>query len=43
MEIFLPGKSISRREKIRKNDFASSEKFSCYAPVEGTNKKGIKK
>ena len=30
---FLPGKSISRREKIRKNDFAPSEKYACYAPV----------
>ena len=30
---FLLGKSISRREKIRKNDFAPSEKLSCYAPV----------
>ena len=29
---FLPGKSISCREKIRKNDFAPLEKFSCYAP-----------
>ena len=29
---FLPGKSISRREKIRKNDFASSETFSSHAP-----------
>ena len=29
---FLPGKSISRREKkIRKNDFAPSEKYSSYA------------
>ena len=32
MEVFLPGKSISRLEKIRKNDFAPSEKFSSYAP-----------
>ena len=30
---FLPGKSISRREKIRKNDFAPSERFSSYAPA----------
>ena len=31
---FLPGKSISRWEKkIRKNDFAPSEKFSCCAPA----------
>ena len=29
---FLPGKSISRRNKIRKNDFAPSEKYACYAP-----------
>ena len=29
---FLPGKSISRREKITKNDFAPSEKYACYAP-----------
>ena len=29
---FLPGKNISRREKIRKNDFAPSEKYACYAP-----------
>ena len=29
----LPGKSISLREKIRKNDFAPSEKYACYAPV----------
>ena len=26
---FLPGKSISHREKMWKNDFAPSEKFSC--------------
>ena len=32
MEIFYQEKSISRREKIRKNDFAPSEKFSCYTP-----------
>ena len=30
---FLSGKSISHREKIRKNDFAPSEKFSSYAPA----------
>ena len=30
---FLPGKSISRREKIRQNDFAPSEKYSSYAPA----------
>ena len=29
---FLPGKSISCQEKIRKNDFAPSEQFSCYTP-----------
>ena len=29
---FLPGKNILRREKIRKNDFAPSEKYACYAP-----------
>ena len=28
---FLPGKNISRHEKIRKND-APSEKYSSYAP-----------
>ena len=33
MEIFYWEKSISCWEKIRKNDFALSEKFSCYAPV----------
>ena len=29
---FLPGKSISRREKIRKNAFPPSEKYSSYTP-----------
>ena len=38
MEIFYREKSISRREKIRKNDFAPSEKFSCYAPVHNYTK-----
>ena len=32
MGIFYREKSISRREKIRKNDFAPSEKYACYAP-----------
>ena len=34
---FLPGKSISRREK---NDFAPSEKYACYAPDVLCNKFG---
>ena len=29
---FLPGKSVCAGEKIRKNDFAPSEKYGCYAP-----------
>ena len=29
---FLPGKGISLREKIGKNNFAPSEKYSSYAP-----------
>ena len=29
---FSTGKNILRREKIRKNDFAPSEKYACYAP-----------
>ena len=34
---FLPGKSISRREKkFRKNDFAPSEKYSSYASASFT-------
>ena len=33
MEIFYRGKAFHAREKIRKNDFAPSEKFSCYAPA----------
>ena len=32
MEIFYREKSISPREKIRKSDFAPSEKYSSYAP-----------
>ena len=33
MEInFLPGTAFHTGKKIRKNDFAISEKFSCYAP-----------
>ena len=34
---FLPGKSISRREKIWKNDFAPSEKYACCAPEGAPN------
>ena len=30
---FLPWKIISHREKIRKNDFAPSKKYSSYAPA----------
>ena len=30
---FLPGKSISRGKKIRKNDLAPSEKYACYVPA----------
>ena len=32
MEIFYREKAFQARKKIRKNDFAPSEKFSCYAP-----------
>ena len=40
---FLPGKSISRREKIMKNYFAPSEKNVCYAPgvASGEGKKAV--
>ena len=33
MEIFYWEKAFHAGKKIRKNDFASSEKFSCYAPA----------
>ena len=33
MEDFLSGKNFTPVEKIRKNDFAPSENFSCYAPA----------
>ena len=32
MEIFYQEKAFHAREKIRKNDFAPSEKISCYVP-----------
>ena len=32
MEIFYWEKAFHAGKKIRKNDFARSEKFSCYAP-----------
>ena len=37
---FLLGKSISRQEKNQENDFAPSEKFSCYAPDQSSLKLG---
>ena len=40
---FLPAKSISHREKIRKNDFAPSKKFSSYTPLRGKCKFDYKK
>ena len=30
---FLPGKPFNAGKKIRKNDFAPSEKYACYAPA----------
>ena len=33
MEIFYREKAFHARKKIRKNDFAPSEKFACYFPV----------
>ena len=42
MGIFYRVKAFHAGKKIRKNDFAPSEKFSCYAPVDGTNKKWYK-
>ena len=33
LEIFYREKALHTRKKIRKNDFAPSEKFSCYAPA----------
>ena len=33
MEIFYREKAFHAGKQIRKNDFAPSEKFSCYAPV----------
>ena len=32
MEIFYWEKALHTREKIRKNDFAPSEKITCYTP-----------
>ena len=34
MEIFYREKAFHAGKKIRKNDFAPSEKFSCYAPAQ---------
>ena len=34
MEIFYREKAFHAGEKIRKNDFTPSEKFSCYAPAD---------
>ena len=33
MEIFYREKAFHAGKKNRKNDFAPSEKFSCYAPA----------
>ena len=33
MEIFYRKKAFYAGKKIRKDDFAPLEKFSCYAPV----------
>ena len=33
MEIFYREKAFHAGKKIRKNDFAPSEKYACYAPV----------
>ena len=41
MEIFYREKNISRREKIRKNDFPLSEKFPCYAPGRTLNESTV--
>ena len=35
MGIFYREKAFHTGEKIRKNDFAPSEKYACYAPVCG--------
>ena len=32
MEIFYREKAFHAGKKIRKNDFAPSEKYACYAP-----------
>ena len=32
MGIFYREKAFHARKKIRKNDFAPSEKYACYAP-----------
>ena len=34
MEIFYWEKTYHAGKKIRKNDFAPSEKYACYAPVQ---------
>ena len=44
---FVPGKSISRREKIKKNDFAPQKNFPAvgpsYAPGPKSKKKKMRK
>ena len=35
MGIFYREKAFYAGEKIRKNDFAPSEKYACYAPDNG--------
>ena len=42
VEIFFMEKSFHARKKIRKNDFAPLEKFSCYAPGHKTRRRKLK-
>ena len=37
MGIFYQEKAFHAGKKIRKNDFAPSEKYACYAPEQGVS------